>query len=99
MLDSISLRHYILDHGGLSTMERIVKSGLISYNSNDFKKCELCVKSKLIIKPFNNIERNTNLLDFVHSDIFRLNIMLTRGGNRYLLYLLMIILDILMYIY
>ena len=35
----------------------------------NLKKCELCVKSKMIKKPFKSVERNTNLLDLIHSDI------------------------------
>ena len=41
------------------------------------------VLSKMIKKPFKSIERNTNLLDLIHSDICELNDILTRGGNRY----------------
>ena len=39
--------------------------------------------SKMIKKPFHSVERSTNVLDLVHSDICELNGMLTRGGNRY----------------
>jgi hypothetical protein len=83
MLQSISLWHNRLAHTGISSMKRLIKSGLISCNINDFKKCELCVKSKMIKKPFKSVERNTNLLDLVHSDLCEFNDMLTRGGNRY----------------
>ena len=61
MLDSISLWHQRLTHVGLSTMKRMVKCGLISFDVNEFKKWELCVKSKMIKKPFKSVERNTNL--------------------------------------
>ena len=34
-------------------------------------------------KPFPTAERNTNLLDLIHSDICEFNGVLTRGGKRY----------------
>ena len=45
----------------------------------------ICVKSKMIKKPFYSVERSSNLLDLIHSDLCELNGMLTRGGNRYFL--------------
>ncbi|RVW62312.1 Retrovirus-related Pol polyprotein from transposon TNT 1-94 [Vitis vinifera] len=71
-----------LAHVGLSTIKRIVKCGLIACNTKKFEKCEICVKSKMIKKPFHSVERSSNLLDLVHSDLCELNGMLTRGGNR-----------------
>jgi transposase InsO family protein len=37
----------------------------------------------MIKKPFKSVERKTNVLDLVHSDLCEFNGMLTRGGNRY----------------
>ena len=34
-------------------------------------------------RPFPKVERNSELLDFVHYDICELNGILKRGGNRY----------------
>ena len=45
-----------------------------------------CVKSKMIKKPLYSVERSSNLLDLIHSDLCELNGMLTRGGNRYFLH-------------
>ena len=39
----------------------------------------------MIKKSFHNVERSSNLLHLIHSDLFELNGMLTRGGNRYFL--------------
>ena len=55
---------------------------MINCNIDEFNKCEICIKSKMIRQYFHNIGRNTNLLDLVHSEIYELNDMLTRGGNR-----------------
>lgn len=83
MIDSVSLWHSRLAHIGISTMNRLIKSKLISCNIHEFEKCEICVKSKMIKKPFKSVERKSNLLDLVHSDLCEFNGMLTRGGNRY----------------
>ena len=83
MIDSVSLWHGRLAHIGISTMKRLVKCGMINCNVDEFNKCEICIKSKMTRQPFHSVERNTNLLDLVHSDICELNGMLTRGGNRY----------------
>ena len=72
-----------LAHIGFSTMKRLIKCGLISCKSDKLDKCEICVKSKMIKKPFYSVERNSKLLDLIHSDICEFNGMLTHGGNRY----------------
>ena len=83
VVDSVSLWHNRLAHIDISTMKRMIKYGLISCNINEFIKCKLCVKSEMIKKPFKSVEKNTNLIDLIHSDICELNGMLTRKGNRY----------------
>lgn len=84
MVDSVSLWHGRLAHVGISTTKRMIKCGLIFCdNVNKFKKCEKCVKSKMVKKPFRNVERNSQLLDLIHLDICELNGILTRSGNRY----------------
>lgn len=39
----------------------------------------------MYIKTFSKYERNTQLLELIHSDICELNGILTRGGNKYLI--------------
>ena len=39
----------------------------------------------MIKKPFHSVERSSNLLNLILSDVFELNGMLKRGGNRYFL--------------
>ena len=43
---------------------------------------KFALNKKLTRQLFLSVERNTNLFDFVHSDIYELNGMLTRGCNR-----------------
>ena len=83
--NSLSLWNNRLGHVGLSTIRRIVKCGMIACDAKEFEKCEKCVKSKITKKSFHNVERSSNLLDLIHSDLCELNDMLIRGGNMYFL--------------
>ena len=46
-------------------------------------KCEICVESKFARNPFKSIERSSELLELVHSDLCDLKMTLTRGGRKY----------------
>ena len=59
MIDFVSLWHNRLAHIGI--MKRMIKCGLISYdNINNFDKCEICVKSKIVKKPFHMLKEILN---------------------------------------
>ena len=45
--------------------------------------CETCVEAKLIKSSFQSIERHTEPLDLIHSDICDLKFVQTRGDNKY----------------
>ena len=59
------------------------KHDYISYQHNNKNKCEVCIQAKMTKKPFPKVERNSQLLELVHSDICEINGILTRGGKRY----------------
>jgi transposase InsO family protein len=46
-------------------------------------KCEICIESKIRKKPFLSTNRDSQLLELVHSDVCELNGILTWGGKRY----------------
>ena len=46
-------------------------------------KCETCVEAKLTRSSFKRVERNTKVLDLIHTDICNLKFAPTRGGNKY----------------
>ena len=46
-------------------------------------KCETCVEAKLTRSSFQSIERHTEPLDLIHSDICDLKLIQKRGGNKY----------------
>lgn len=83
VVDSFSLWHARLGHISKSTMKRLLKCDMISYNEKDAYKCKTCIESKMIKKPYQRVNRTSNILELIHTDICELNGMLTRGGNRY----------------
>jgi hypothetical protein len=44
---------------------------------------KFCIQAKMTKKSFPEVNRNSQLLELVHSDICELNGILTKGGNRY----------------
>src|SRR3954467_11075985 len=56
---------------------------LIKVDRKELEKCKVCARSKIVRKPFGSVQRESQLLDLVHTDICELNEILTRGGRRY----------------
>ena len=57
--------------------------GLIPRPTKDFEKCETCNQAKIIKRPYKNVERNTKLLELIHTDLCEFEGKLTCGVNRY----------------
>nr|GFC14113.1 retrotransposon protein, putative, Ty1-copia subclass [Tanacetum cinerariifolium] len=70
-LDSSYLWHCRLAHIGKTRMQKLQCEGLLeSINDESFDKCESCISGKMTKKPFtNNIERATDLLGLIHTDV------------------------------
>ena len=83
IVESFDTWHARLAHLNFRALKYMSKHDLISCNNYDHEKCEICIQAKLTKKPFPKAERNTQLLDLVHSDICEYNGVLTRGGKRY----------------
>ena len=54
-----------------------------TFNIDPKHKCEICVEAKLTRSSFQTIERNSEPLDLIHTDICDLKFVQTRGGNKY----------------
>ncbi|GKA50159.1 retrovirus-related pol polyprotein from transposon TNT 1-94 [Tanacetum coccineum] len=80
---TFNLWHNRLGHINYRTMKDMLKQGIISYNDEHKDKCEICVQAKMKRKPFPKVDRQSEILELVHSDICELNGQLTRGGDRY----------------
>jgi hypothetical protein len=79
----LSLWHDHLEHFSFKSLKYMAQHNLLSYKIKDKRTCEICIQAKMTRKAFFKVERNTNLLELVHSNICELNGILTRRGNRY----------------
>ncbi|GJW08634.1 putative RNA-directed DNA polymerase [Tanacetum coccineum] len=70
-LNSSYLWHCRLAHIGKTRMQKLQREGLLeSINDESYDKCESCISGKMTKKPFNNnIERATDLLGLIHTDV------------------------------
>ncbi|GJT17144.1 retrotransposon protein, putative, ty1-copia subclass [Tanacetum coccineum] len=70
-LNSSYLWHCRLAHIGKTRMQKLQREGLLeSINDGSYDKCESCISGKMTKKPFNNnIERATDLLGLIHTDV------------------------------
>jgi len=84
LVDSLSMWHGRLGHVGMSYVKKMEQLGLISNLINDETyKCEICVESKHTKKKPIPVERKTELLELIHSDLGDLKNHETRGGKRF----------------
>lgn len=59
---------------------------------------QICMEAKFVKYPYKSTEKNFNPLDMIHTNIYDMKLIPTRAGKKYLITLLMIILDIVMFI-
>ena len=52
-------------------------------NLGQHERCEICVEAKMAKPSFKNIERSSEPLELIHSDICDLKQMRSRGGKKY----------------
>jgi hypothetical protein len=83
IVDSSLMWHARLGYLNFKYMKYMLKHGLISYKQDVHDKCEIYIESKIRKKLFPSTNRNSQLLELIHSDVCELNGILTRGGKRY----------------
>ena len=84
LIESSNIWHGRLGHVSFNTIKRLINLDLIpSFTIDLGHRCEICIESKLTKTPFHSIERNSQILDLVHSDICDLKFVQTRGGKKY----------------
>ncbi|GJX67499.1 zinc finger, CCHC-type containing protein [Tanacetum coccineum] len=66
--DSI-LWHARLGHVHFKRMQDMSKDGLILEFDMDTEKCQTCMLNKITKKPFQNVKRETEVLELIHSDL------------------------------
>ena len=84
MLESSNVWHGRLGHVNYHTLHRLINLKLLPKFEIDFDhKCETCVETKMARAFFISIERRTEPLDLIHSDICDMKFVQTRGGKKY----------------
>ncbi|GJU02580.1 zinc finger, CCHC-type containing protein [Tanacetum coccineum] len=59
------------------------KDGLIPAFNMDTEKCNTCMPTKITKKPFQNVKRETKVLELIHSDLCDLHATLSLGNKKY----------------
>src|SRR3954471_21361798 len=85
--NSTYLWHCRLGHISVKRMKKLHSDGLLeSLDFESFDTCEPCLMGKMIKTPFSGMmERATDLLEIIHTDVCRPMSVSTRGGYRYFL--------------
>ncbi|GJU83898.1 zinc finger, CCHC-type containing protein [Tanacetum coccineum] len=80
--DSI-LCHARLGHIHFKRKQDMSKDGLIPPFNMDTEKCKTCMLNKITKKPFQNVKRETEVLELIHSDLCDLHATPSMGNKRY----------------
>ena len=84
MLKSSNVWHGRLGHVNYYTLDRLINLNLLPKFKIDFNhKCEICVEVKMARASFKSIERSTEPLDLIHSDVCDMKFVQTRSGKKY----------------
>jgi hypothetical protein len=77
--------HYHLGYIGVKRMKKLHSDGLLeSLDYELFETCEPCLTGKMTRTPFSgSMERATNLLEIIHTDVCGPMSVPTHGGYRY----------------
>ena len=84
VLESSNLWHGRLGHVNYGSLKRLIYlNHILTFQIDINHKCETYVEEKMTMLYFQTIERNTEPLDMIHSDMYNLKFAPTRGGNKY----------------
>ena len=83
MLSFMNFWHARLCHINSRYVGIMSNIGLIPRLTKDIEKCEVCSQAKITKWSHKNVERNTELLELIHTDLREYEGKLTRGGNKY----------------
>ncbi|KAJ9561120.1 hypothetical protein OSB04_006280 [Centaurea solstitialis] len=84
MLEFSNMWHGRLGHVNFNSIQRLSKLNCIPNCDFDSKyKCPVCVEAKLTRTSFQSIDRKTEPLDLIHTDVCDLKSIPTRCGNKY----------------
>ena len=82
MLSSMNFWHAVLCHINSRYVEIMSNIGLIPRLTKDFEKCEACSQAKITKRTHKNVERNTELLELIYTDLCEFEGKLTCGRKQ-----------------
>ena len=84
LLESSNVWHGRLGHVNFNSIRRLIKLNSIpNFQIDSNHKCETCVEAKLTRSSFKPVERKTEPLDMIHTDVCDLKSIPTRNGFKY----------------
>ena len=84
LFESSILWHGRLGHVNYGSLRRLINMECLpKFNIDSNHKCEICVEAILSKTHFHSIERSTEPLELIHSDISDFKSIQTRGGKKY----------------
>ncbi|GJV18763.1 zinc finger, CCHC-type containing protein [Tanacetum coccineum] len=72
-----------LGHVHFKRMQDMSKDGLIPAFNMDIEKCKTCMLTRITKKPFQNVKRETEVLELIHSDLCDLHATPSLGNKKY----------------
>lgn len=69
MLSSMNFWHSRLCHINSTYVKNMSNLNLIPKLKNDFEKCQFCSMTKITKKPSKSVEKDSELLELIHTDI------------------------------
>ena len=84
VLESSTLWHGRLGHVNYDSMRRLINLDHIpAFKIDKSHKCETCVEAKLTRSSFHSVERSTEPLGLIHTDVCDLKYVQTPNANKY----------------
>ena len=82
-LESSNVWHGRLGHVNYDTLRRLINMECLpNFKIDSNHKCEICVESKLTRTSFQSIERSSEPLELIHSNICDMKFIQMRGGKK-----------------
>ena len=83
LLTLYDIWHARLGHVNSSYVIKLHRLGLIKMHGKQSSKCDVCVESKITKKTCHFVERQTEILGLIHTDLADLKQTMSRGGKNY----------------
>ncbi|CAL1356033.1 unnamed protein product [Linum trigynum] len=83
LLESNHLWHARLGHVNYKSLRKMINMEVLPKFECNKSKCQVCVESKFAKHPYKSIERTSEPLDLIHTDICDMKSTPSRGGKKY----------------